>query len=164
MFNEFCALGIDPGPTTGMALLGYAGGLLVRAEVYQCNATAAPALMSYLLETTKGPVFAQFERFVRSLKPLKGSGPGITAKLANELEAEAGSRVRVRAVVRSAGDVKPWATDLRLEKAGLLVLVPAMGHAADACRHALFTACHDAGQADPLSRRPRPKLRETRDG
>jgi hypothetical protein len=173
MFNEFCALGIDPGPTTGMALLVYRDHLLARAEIYQCNATAAPGLLSYLLSTTRNPgtlpdlrVSCQIERFVRSPKVLKGSGPGVTAKLADELEnlavAQAPTRCAVR--VRSAGEVKPWATDERLERAGLLDLVPKQPDGKDACRHALFTACHDAGQADPLSRRARPKLRETRDG
>jgi hypothetical protein len=155
--NEFCALGIDPGPTTGMALLCYRDYLLVRAEVYQCNATAAPGLMSYLLRSARGPeAFCQIERFVAGPRSVRAAGPGsgVTAKLAHELEGLAPARC----AIRSAGDVKPWATDERLERAGLLVLVPKQPDGKDACRHALYTACHDAGLPDPLSRRARPKL------
>jgi hypothetical protein len=48
--------------------------------------------------------------------------------------------------------VKPWATDERLEAAGLLDLTKGMRHARDAARHALFTAVKDGGVPDPLSK------------
>jgi hypothetical protein len=47
--------------------------------------------------------------------------------------------------------VKPWATDKRLTAAGLLAMTAKMADARDACRHALYTAVHDAGIPDPLS-------------
>ena len=56
------------------------------------------------------------------------------------------------AKVRSASEVKPWATDDRLEKAGLLAATKGMRHSRDAARHALFAAVHDGGLPDPLSK------------
>jgi hypothetical protein len=166
MIDEFCALGADPGPTTGMALLHYREGLLISAEVYQCNATAAPGLLGYLLTRTRGQrVLAQIERFVpgpRSAK-LRGTRAGATTDVIDQLELviRASLRPEISLARRSAADTKPWATDLRLKKAGLADLIPGMVHAADACRHAIFTACHDGGLPDPLSRRARPQLRQS---
>jgi hypothetical protein len=58
---------------------------------------------------------------------------------------------------RSAADVKPWATDTRLQAAGLLDLTKGMRHARDAARHALFCAVCDFGLTDPLSRKAGPR-------
>lgn len=56
--------------------------------------------------------------------------------------------------IRKAGDVKPWASNHRLVRAG----VPGppkydgkMSHAADAARHCLFAAVRDAHIRDPLA-------------
>ena len=54
--------------------------------------------------------------------------------------------------IRTAGEVKPWATDKRLHTAGLLDLTAGMRHARDAARHALYSAVRDYGLPDPLSR------------
>jgi hypothetical protein len=163
-YNDFCALGIDPGMTTGMALLRYREGLLIRAGVYQCNNEAAPGLLRYLLGTAGEYVVCQTERYARGPRSVRVTGPGggITARLMAELDTIARqSGPETEARIRSAGEVKPWATDDRLERAGLLVLVPKQPDGKDACRHALYTACHDAGLPDPLSRRARPQLRES---
>ena len=56
-------------------------------------------------------------------------------------------------MIRPAATVKPWATDERLKKAGLLAVCHGMPHAADAMRHLLYRAVRDAGVPDPLSRR-----------
>jgi hypothetical protein len=58
-----------------------------------------------------------------------------------------GYRVTIK---RCAADVKPWATDKRLEAAGMLGHTSDMKHANDAARHALYTAKHDARMEDPL--------------
>ena len=52
--------------------------------------------------------------------------------------------------VRKAADIKPWATNKRLEAAGLLGQITSMRHANDAGRHALYTASHDLYMEDPL--------------
>jgi hypothetical protein len=50
-----------------------------------------------------------------------------------------------------ATDHKPWATDKRLEKAGLLFEGDtSMRHSRDAARVALFNACKHLGMPDPL--------------
>jgi hypothetical protein len=56
----------------------------------------------------------------------------------------------IEVFLRSASEVKPWATDKRLTAAGIEGLT-AMRHAADAARHALFAAVKDCGVRDPLS-------------
>ena len=53
---------------------------------------------------------------------------------------------------RSASDVKPWARG-RLARAGLLDMTVKSVDARDAAMHALFSAVHDAGLPDPLSRK-----------
>ena len=57
------------------------------------------------------------------------------------------------AYLRTASEVKPWASDLRMAAAGLLEPTKQLRHARDAARHALFAAVADCGIPDPLSRR-----------
>lgn len=139
-------LGVDPGVTTGVFWLAATGPPLA----YQCNASGAYPLVAFLLEANDGPaqVILAGERFV------PGRGPG----------ARGAAATATRAVIadldglsdgwhwRSAAQVKPWATDRRLAAAGLAAHCHGMPHAADAARHALFAAVHDAGYPDPLSR------------
>jgi len=166
MTDNFCALGIDPGPAPGFGLLHYemrgAVPALADAEVYQCNTSAALSLFSYLLHVraARGPVYCQTERFVagpRSSK-LKGTKASTTQGLIADLQLEAAAAGhRVQLMLRSAGAVKPWATDERLTAAGLAhLMIPGMTHSRDGLRHSLFTASKDAGVPDPLSRRSRP--------
>ena len=56
--------------------------------------------------------------------------------------------LNIKLVTRSAGQVKPWATDRRLEDWGLSAYT---GHHRDAARHALFHAVY----SDRLPMRPR---------
>jgi hypothetical protein len=69
----------------------------------------------------------------------------------------ADSLVEVTYHARSASTVKPWATDARLERAGLLDLTAGMRHARDAARHALFCAVKNCGLPDPLSAKAAPQ-------
>lgn len=54
--------------------------------------------------------------------------------------------------VRSAAEVKGWATDERLKAAGILDKLQGMRHAKDAARHALFHAVRSGVLVDPLSK------------
>ena len=74
----------------------------------------------------------------------------ITRDLVGQLSALVSEGRGVRQIQRSAAEVKPWGTDLRLTKSGLLAITKGMPHARDACRHALFAAV-SAGMPDPLS-------------
>lgn len=156
-----CVIGVDPGPTSGVCLLclepvydipGVTSPPVIKTRlVFSCNAPAVFGLVEYLLEANDGParIVAVGERFV----PGRGAG------------ARSGGAAVVREVIadlkslhgswkwRSASDVKPWATDRRLDAAGLLGVTNKMIDARDAARHALFCAVHDCGLPDPMSRK-----------
>jgi len=148
-------IGADPGPTTG-ACLALPGNSRV-AYAYQCNAPAAGSLVASLIETARllvaampgSRVLLAGERFVAGTGPgARGRSATVTRDVIEELTAIPGTSWHWR----SAAEVKPWTTDKRLEKAGLLTECHGMPHALDACRHALFCAVHDGGLPDPLSR------------
>lgn len=152
------ALGIDPGPTTGIALLYLDAPVLADGtSVFQCNAATAPWLLSALLNSRHGIAGGRTRGGIEAFVPGRGAGArrntgSATRDLARELRKVAEDAGMVLAV-RNAAMVKPWATDVRLTRAGLLKLVPGMPHARDGLRHALYTAVHDCGLRDPLSRR-----------
>lgn len=148
-------IGVDPGQTTGVALL-----VPGRApEVLQCSpGLVLPVVRA--LTYTHGPLVLAVERFVVGARSARSSTPKagqVTRDLIGALTdldsvEVGGAQVTVRVVLRSAAEVKPWATDRRLDAAGLLTATKGMRHAADACRHALFAQVHDAGLPDPLSK------------
>jgi hypothetical protein len=80
---------------------------------------------------------------------------GTLQEVWEEHDSTAEGRRGARWFQRPAAHVKPWATDERLEAAGLLEATKGMRHARDAARHALFAACKDGGIPDPLSKRSR---------
>jgi hypothetical protein len=156
------AIGIDPGPTTGIALLDLAAampsGLLARgAEIYQCNARSAPGLLQYLLaarsDGERGA--AGIEGFAPGHGPGARRRPGrVTASAVDEL-AGICTQYGVPVASRYAGLVKPWAEGndwKRLRACGLYDLTPGSAHARSAASQALYTAVHDCGWPDPLSR------------
>ena len=151
MTVDLRVLGIDPGPVPGIVLLSYAEHRLVKAEAVQCSASLAPAIIAELLTLNNTDTLVQTEQFVIGRRAARSS----TASAGAETREVIGE-IRARwpfTVLRTAGQVKPWATDLRLEAAGLLEATKGMRHAKDAARHALFCAVHDAGVPDPLSRK-----------
>ena len=150
------AIGIDPGPTTGIVLLRLDGTRLsALAEIYQCNAGAAGGLLRYLLlrQSDHEHGRAGMEPFIRSNGPGTAMRPGqVTADQVadlNQILTEHG----VPCSAQRAALVKPWATDKRLAVAGLLELTPGSTHARDAARHALYCAHWNCGYPDPLSNR-----------
>jgi hypothetical protein len=123
------------------------------AEAYQCNARMACWLLHQLLVCRGGGGRGQVEGFA----PGHGAGSvmkagRVTRDQVRELEDAAGQYGVVMSE-RYMGRVKPWATDKRLEAAGLLALTAGGAHCRAAMRHALFCATHDCGYPDPLSRR-----------
>lgn len=156
-------IGIDPGPLPGVVRLHLevsgdkwsgCSARLIDAQALQVT----PGLLITVLEginyTTEIGAVA-YERFVVGRRSAQSSTPAAGARTRNmigELEAWAGPRWR-SVFARSASEVKPWATDARLDAAGLLDLTKGMRHARDAGRHALFCAVRDFGLADPLSRK-----------
>jgi hypothetical protein len=146
-------LGIDPGPTTGL-VLWFPGH---DPYVMQTNLQAAPLGVLGLLEVLDTPerAYIQIERWVtRKVSAKAGVNGAKTRQLIGELGVICERQPRVASWrERSAAEVKPWASDERLDAAGLLAPTKGMPHARDAARHALFTAVRDGGQPDPLSKR-----------
>jgi len=155
--DSILVLGVDPGPTTGIAALRYTDGRLAEVRVAQCCADWALPLLTglgLLDPAQRGLIVLAIERFVvgpRAAHSATAVAGQITRDLAGALIA-LGEPTRVLIRTRSAAEVKPWATDTRLDAAGLLAPTRGSAHARDGCRHALFAACHDLGIPDPLSR------------
>lgn len=152
-------IGIDPGPIPGIVhLYPRAGGHHLEIDVVQCNERAATAVLWGLLDSHrtllgKAPALVQIERFVVGRASMRSAAAGATTRdLVGRLTGEAENQPNVKVVQRAAAEVKPWATDARLEAAGLLEATKGMRHARDAARHALFAAVKDGGLPDPLSK------------
>lgn len=142
-------IGIDPGPTPGIVVLEVDEPRLREVGVVQCTANMLELTLWALLADSPEPCVLQIERFVtrgraNAAQSLTRDQVGDVAGLAR--------RHSTPLIQRNASQVKAWATDARLEKAGLLDLCKGMRHARDAARHALFAAVHDGGLPDPLSK------------
>lgn len=164
--NLLRVIGIDPGPTPGLvALYFHKKTTLVEVDVAQCSWSLAETLLEAILNDADIPTLLQIEKFVvsnRAGRSAHAQAGGLTRALIPMLfgvldkwRNAAGGEVMLmsRWFERSASQVKPWATDTRLEAAGLLDATKGMRHAKDAARHALFAACHDCRVPDPLSKR-----------
>lgn len=145
------AFGIDPGPTPGIVALHIDKGGLRSTDVVQCSADVAALILCALLEETgpKPVAYVGIERFVA--RGRASADQRLTAEQVTRLEREARD-ADAFVFLRSAAEVKPWATDERLEAAGLLAAVKGMRHAKDAARHALFAAVKGGHLPDPLSK------------
>lgn len=144
------ALGIDPGPSTGIALIRL--GEPAAAQVFQCNAAAAPWLLARLLEEQKR---FQVTGGIEAFAPGRGAGAARHgSRVSRQVEELAGicAESGVPLQARFASVVKAWATDKRLREAGLYELTAGGTHCRDAARHALFCAVYDGGLPDPLSK------------
>jgi hypothetical protein len=151
------ALGIDPGPSSGLALLDLTGGMAPRA--FQCNAAAAPWLLQQILADLESLGYAgQARGGIEGFAPGRGAGAAQHgARVSGQVQELAAicAEFGVPLTARYASQVKLWATGKRLRAAGLYELVPGSTHARDSLRHALFTAVNECGWPDPLSRKAR---------
>lgn len=160
MTSTIIAVGLDPGPTPGLVRLVYVDGLPVRADVMQVSAGMLTDALRLLLTAPSSSqwaaplpeIYLGAEKFVMKGK-YSATGPGRITQQQVGLAVECAASLGVHALIRPAVTVKQWATDARLEKAGLLTATKGMRHAKDAARHALFTAVSDGRMPDPLSRR-----------
>ncbi|MCW2496330.1 hypothetical protein [Jatrophihabitans sp.] len=152
-------VGVDPGVTTGIASLTYGTELLDRVLVQVHGSRAVKTIVEALLDSELARPLLAVEQFVVSTRAGR-SGTAVAGRITRALIAElqalgmdhaAGTALEV--VTRPAALVKPWASDLRLDAAGLLAPTKGMGHARDAARHALYAAVHSGIAVDPLSRK-----------
>jgi hypothetical protein len=157
--DAMSALGIDPGPHTGMFAAWWgrpepgsgAPWKLLYALAFECSALMSPVMLRVLCESAPVVRVAGIEAFVargRSVKLRGVQTANIHAQI-SELGAVL-DHCGIPSAARPAGTVKPWATDKRLEAAGLLKLAGTSPHIRDAGRHLLFSVCQ-AGLPDPLS-------------
>lgn len=154
-------IGGDPGATAGLAFLDYVDGRLAGKALIQVDADSAVIVLEAMLaqyysdpeRVLPGRRFAGIEDFI----PGKGAGsrckPGnVTRQLQFEI-VETLQRWGYYVQIRSAGVVKPWATDTRLTAAGIAGASSFHGKARDtydAARHGLYAARWDAHLPDPL--------------
>lgn len=152
--NVLVVAGADPGPTTGLILAAWDLDKLELAECLaaECTGAMAPKLLDVLLRTPYGVMARRLgtEEFVARTRSqsLRGASVAGMSKIISELEGTAASH-GVPVSLRSAGLVKPWATDKRLIHAGLAGPTEKFTDARDAGRHALFCAVHDCGLPVP---------------
>lgn len=154
------AIGMDPGPTPGLVKLTYALGRLMTVHVIQCSANSALDVLElwFLDVPTKAELYFQVEKFVIGTKSYRSGSPGArTRDMVGSAVTLAQSHLsgngapKGSVVIRTASETKAWASDGRLEAAGVLGDLKGMTHAKDAARHALYTACKDGNIPDPFS-------------
>lgn len=147
-------IGIDPGPVVGAVRLHLSTTkALYAADALQCT----PDILLSILDAISRQALTAvaIERFVVGSRAARSSTPsgGAEARRIVSLLCDWAAAEDLPVILRSAADVKPWATDERLKVAGLLEATKGMRHARDAARHALFCAVSAYGLPDPLSRK-----------
>jgi hypothetical protein len=167
MSGIISVVAVDPGATTGMCFLDYFVDmpgpveLQPQATLLQADGKSADAVLEAMLARWYGlgndavvGRFAAVEKFVTG----RGAGTkGPNADVTRQLVMELTERLQLHGYpvkIRSAADVKPWATDKRLVKAGIVGESAIHGKARDAydaARHALYAAVKDAKRTDPLA-------------
>lgn len=151
--------GGDPGPVVGVALVGLSdpddGPIKLRLVAALQTTTSGLAVV--LAGVVGHEPAVALERYVVGSRAGRSATAqaGAAARWSFTVIDEWATRQGFPTYARSASEVKPWATDERLDAAGLLDLTKGMRHARDAARHALFCAVKTYGLPDPLSRRGR---------
>lgn len=163
-------VGIDPGPVVGIVGIHIENGSRVNGwaalDVVQCDPGSLEAILDGLYRSYQFAVLIAVEPFVVGPRAARSHTPsaGQTTREVHALVRRWAIREDISGCVeRRAIDVKPWATDARLDAAGLLAPTKGMRHARDAARHALFAAVKDCGVPDPLSTRAERHNHITRD-
>lgn len=146
-----------------MCFLDYCDGRLTGRTLLQCDGASAVGVLTAILSCGYGPGAAIGRRVASVEKWVEGAPAGargkpakVTRQLVVEL-AEACEMFGYAVKIRPAGDVKPWASDRLLVKAGAAddeqALHGKLRDGYDAARHCLYGA-HEAGIiAHPLLRR-----------
>jgi hypothetical protein len=147
-------LGVDPGPSTGLALLNLEDGCSPEWTVFQVNGDGAGWLLAEICRYYS-PRAVSYEEFVSSNRAgTKGKAAQETRRIADNVPAIAKGNCRrsppVYIVARRATDVFGWATEKRLEKSGF-PWGPKFKDARAAGKHVLYLAVRDGKERDPLA-------------
>lgn len=151
-------IGVDPGGIVGISCLDYIGPDLAGFLPLQTNAASAIAVLEGILRSFYSDPeviimrIAQIEPFITGRSAgTRGEPAEVTRQLVFQLT-ETLQLYGYKVLTRKAADIKPWATNKRLERAGILCTPTSdMPHANDASRHALYAAVHDIYRKDPLA-------------
>lgn len=153
-------LGVDPGPMVGIVGIRVAAGRLLGptvVDIVQCSDHVVLSVLGSLVDRSvlrHARVCVAMERFVVGKRAAGLNAPIASAKTRDAIALiREWASSRATFVERRAIDVKPWATDARLDAAGLLETTKGMRHARDGARHALYCAVRVCGLPDPLSKR-----------
>ncbi len=155
MALSWYVLGVDPGETVGLCMLEVDQGRVADIGILQCHhqitLPMVEALVHWAAPFLTSDLTIATERFVvgsRAGRSSRAAAGSVTRTIVERLSAYAEMNGHGLAL-RSASEVKPWATNTRLEAAGIK---HAGGHSADAARHALFQAVKAGHLIDPLSK------------
>lgn len=157
-------IGIDPGPVPGIASLWVhtAAGIPYWNDVEFGFGQCDPDTLMDLLDSWTDPfppdsIILATETYVIGNRSGKSSAPKARYATIDLLERAKNyaDQHGIARVTRPAGIVKPFATNERLDSAGLLAATTGSTHARDASRHLLYCAVHDCGFPDPFSKKGR---------
>jgi hypothetical protein len=145
-------VGLDPGPSTGISVLTYSGEIRIpwTVHAFQCTGDSVPFLLQSVIQFFR-PLCVAIEQF--EARPGSAGTTGKDADLTRMIVGWASniaSSESIEARYHTAGQVKPWATDKRLERIKF-PLGPKFKDARDSGRHALYSAVRYYGVKDPLS-------------
>ncbi len=150
-------VGVDPGPTPGFCgLLISVDRQITDVQLGQVSEGLIETLLAAYVQPWRAldvKVLIGVERFVSGHRAARSSTAGagrVTRDMVGVIDL-LGRELGATVVQRSASQVKAWATDERLKKAGLEV-PSGMRHAKDGARQALFAAVHARHLPDPLSK------------
>ena len=156
-------VGVDPGPTPGVVGLLIEEGQITDLQLAQTSAGIVGLTVGGIVMRWKGhpqitdardaAVLIGVERFVSGARAARSSSAGagrITRDMDGVIE-RCGVELGAVVVQRSAVQVKAWATDERLKKAGIEI-PKSMRHTVDGARHSLYAAVHAGHLPDPMSK------------
>ena len=148
---------VDPGSTTGIAILQYKGGYLEKHNILQAEGSSAASTLEYMLagvhaSDAESRRLGVIELFVTARGTANTKDANITRELVPVIDMYL--KVFEYTVYRQkAADVKLWATDKRLKAVFPSATSSINGKARDgwdAARHAMYVATKHGGVPDPL--------------
>lgn len=139
---------MDPGGTTGVALVVFGDDGRYHLELHGGLKGSAEDVLRTLAPISGTSIPVAVERFVVSRRAGRSASSGAADKARNIIGGlVSGNAGRVH--LATAAEAKAWATNKRLDAAGLAP-TDGLPHSRDACRHALYTLVKFYRCPDPL--------------